>query len=139
MRLMPAIRSLALAVIWAGSVSLTGCGEFAGCANSIVRQYPSPSGDFEATLFQHDCGATTAFASHVSIIPSGGAASGSGNAFVADTDHGAATAGPWGGPDIEVEWQGPDRIVIRYAENARIFKREAEVLGVSIAYRSLGH
>lgn len=138
MRSTNAIRTLTLVVILAGSVSLIGCDEVAGCANTVIREFPSPSGDFKATLFQRDCGATTAFTSQVSVIPGDGAVSDSGNAFVADTGHGAARAGAWGGPDVDVAWEGPNQLVISHAANARILRREAKVLEISIHYRPLG-
>ena len=133
-----AVRSLILVLAVAGSLTLMGCDEVAGCANMVVREVLSPDGAFKATLFQRDCGSTTAFTSQVSITPGDGAVSYSGNTFIADTDHGAARAGVWGGPEIEIAWQGPNQLVISYAANARIFRREAKVLDVSVHYRSLG-
>jgi hypothetical protein len=52
--------------------------------------------------------------------------SGVGNAFVADTNHGAASAASWGGP-----W------VIRHDDKARVFTQNERVSGVSIRYEKV--
>jgi len=38
------------------------------CANTLVAAYPSPSGDQKAAVFDRDCGATTSFTTHVSLL-----------------------------------------------------------------------
>ncbi|WP_126174525.1 hypothetical protein [Altericroceibacterium xinjiangense] len=60
--------------------------------------------------------------------------SGSGNAFVADDDHGAATVGDWGGPWAEIRWLTGDHLLVRYAADSRIFEQEEQVSGVKISY-----
>lgn len=119
-----------------GAFAITACDDLAGCENEAVVEAPSPDGALKAVLFQRSCGATTGFTSQISILQRDGKLSGGGNTFVADTDHGKARAGAWGGPDVHVEWQASNQLLVTYAEKARVFKREAESAGVSITYRS---
>lgn len=103
------------------------------CGNEIVRVEPSPGGRYDAVLFQRSCGATTGFTTQISVLPRGGRPTGSGNAFVADDDHGRARPGAWNGPLAEMAWLGPDRLLIRYAARSRIFKQAQPE--VRITYR----
>ncbi|MCL6249754.1 hypothetical protein M3P36_01655 [Altererythrobacter sp. KTW20L] len=95
----------------------------------------APDGLHTAILFQRDCGATSGFSTQASVLTAGEELSGGGNAFVADTDHGAATAGDWGGPWAEIVWIASDHLLVRYAANSRIFEQDERVLGVRISYR----
>jgi hypothetical protein len=63
--------------------------------------------------------------------------SGSGNAFVADTDHGAANAAPWGGPWVQLRWLSPQKLLIRYDAKARVFKQYEGASGVNISYEKV--
>lgn len=112
---------------------LTACAD--DCANSIVAQSHSPDGNHRAVLFQRDCGATTGFSTQISILARDEPLSGSGNAFVADDDHGAAATGGWGGPWAAMTWLTAERLQISYAAKSRIFAQDDRVSGVAISYR----
>ncbi|WP_136515572.1 hypothetical protein [Geomonas edaphica] len=106
-----------------------------GCDNRIVSVHTSPDGANKAVVFVRDCGATTDFNTQVSILPFRKELSNeSGNAFIADSDHGKAATGQWGGPKIAVSWQGKDSIILRYANQSRVFKKEENIAGVHITY-----
>lgn len=96
-----------------------------GCANTILRDLPSPDGRRHAVVFERDCGATTGFSTQISILPRARIPSGGGNVFTADTDHDAAPAGPGGGPAVAVRWLDRRTVEIRYHPKARVFTREA--------------
>ena len=104
------------------------------CANKPVHVVSAPGGGRAAVLFERDCGATTAFSSQVSIVAAHKGATGSGNAFIADDDHGAAPSAHWGGPPVSMRWTSPTHLIIGYDSRARVFKREARVDGVEISY-----
>jgi hypothetical protein len=91
-------------------------------------------------MFTRDCGATTAASTQVSILPVSATlrAADGGNLFIADTDHGAAPAGPGGGPKVQVEWVGRNRLRLRHDPRARVFKAEPMVAGVRIEYVAPG-
>lgn len=113
-----------------------GCSD--ACRNTLASKRLSPDGSHVAVLFQRDCGATTGFSTHISILDADGKLSGSGNALIADDDHGAARDGDWGGPKAEMTWLSSDRLLVRYAIKSRLFKRTEQVSGVSITYQAVG-
>lgn len=93
------------------------------CANTILTEVMSPDRERRAVVFQRDCGATTGFSTQVSILRAGDSLpdDDGGNAFVADTDHGAAPAGPDGSPEVTVRWEGPNALVLEHDSRARVF------------------
>lgn len=106
-----------------------------GCDNDIITVSASPDGKKKAIVFVRDCGATTDSSTQVSILPfKKNLSNESGNAFVADSDHGKAATGQWGGPNVAVSWHGKDRIIISYANKSRVFKKEENIAGVRITY-----
>jgi hypothetical protein len=87
----------------------------------------------EAVLFQRDCGATTGFTTQVAIVSKGTDVSAADAIFVADGDHGAASAAEWGGPWAEIEWPSAERLIIRYDRAARVF-RATQQAGVTVDF-----
>lgn len=115
---------------------LGGCSDT--CENTVVSRLLAPNERHEAVMFQRDCGATTGFSTQVSIIDPGGDASGVGNAFRADDDHGAARTGAWGGPWADMKWLSPDHLLVRFAAKSRLFEHDEDVSGVRITYQAVG-
>lgn len=111
-------------------LSLVGC--MNPCGNTLLCEATSPNRDKRAVVFERDCGATTGFSDHVTILaarqhlPNEG-----GNAFIVDDGHGSV---PRRG--VEVQWQSSDRLVISYPASARIFRQELRVNGVTVIYQS---
>ena len=82
---------------------------------------PSPDGKIEAVIFERDCGATTDFTTQISIVPKGASLRNeAGNAFIADSNHGAAPAARWGGPPSDVKWIANRQIMISIHPATRI-------------------
>lgn len=107
----------------------------AGCENRTVAEYPSPDASMKVVVFERDCGATTSSSTQASILRgSSTLANLAGNAFSADTDHGRALEGPWGGPRLDVRWLDDDRVVLDCDERARIFRAEKRVSGIDVLY-----
>jgi hypothetical protein len=97
-----------------------------GCDNTVLADARSPDGRRHAVVFTRACGATTAASTQVSVLPAGRDASGRGNVFVADDDHGRASpAGPGGGPRVTVRWIDRRTLEVRYDGRARVFTRDA--------------
>jgi hypothetical protein len=104
------------------------CGCVDPCGNDEVDRVPSPDGKFEAAIFQRDCGATTDFSTQISILSKGGALpKKAGNAWVADSNHGAAPTGKWGGPTVEVRWSTNRKLTVVRHPAARISRNESVV------------
>ncbi len=90
-------------------------------------------------MFQRDCGATTGFSTQISILDAGDQLSGMGNTYRADDGHGIARTGSWGSSWAEMKWLSPDRLLVRYAENSRIFEQDNHVSGVDVSYKPVAH
>jgi len=105
------------------------------CGNEIIAQFPSPQGTRKVVVFQRDCGATTGFSTHASIIGiSQVLENEAGNVFASDTDRGLAPSGPGGGPALAVAWQSENSVRLSFHPKARVFKRESEVEGIHVTY-----
>ncbi len=117
-------------VIWVASSLGSGM-----CGSTLLFEVPSPDAARRAVVYERNCGATTGFATHVSILaPGDSAGAEAGNAFVADTDHGQAPAGPGGGPAVAVRWLGPRELEIQHHPATRTFAADTLVAGVRIRY-----
>ena len=95
------------------------------CNNDLLETISSPSGGRKIVIFQRDCGATTGFSTQASLLPVGDPLRGSGNVFIADTDHGKAPSGPGGGPQLAARWIGDDTLELRYHPQARVFRADS--------------
>lgn len=86
-------------VFWLASTSL--------CRSEVFQEVYSPDGRYKAVVFQRDCGATTGFRTHISIIKSSTTIKNqTGNIFQAD-----------GYPDwfsIRVIWQDDEHVIIEH-------------------------
>jgi hypothetical protein len=112
------------------SILLVACAD--PCENRVLSEFPGRMGNRAAIVFERSCGATTGFSTHVSVANEFGQLGKSpGNVFVADSDHGAVKK-----MIVTVRWVAPDRIVVRYPAQARVFKKQAEVNGVNVAYET---
>ena len=102
------------------------------CENRVLSEVPAPTGNSSAIVFERSCGATTDFSTHVSVVKEfGQLRKSTGNVFVADNGHGAVKD-----MNVTVRWVAPDQVVIRYPAQARVFKKEAQANGVSVAYET---
>ena len=96
-----------------------------GCRNTVLQTAAAPAGDRKAVMFERDCGATTAYSTQVSILPSGKKLNGAGNVFVIE--------GPW----ARITWLSPDVLLIQYDDQARVFHANEAVAGVTIRYEKV--
>lgn len=118
-----------------GILALGGCSN--GCGNRVISRADAPDGLHTAVMFQRDCGATTGFSTQISVLKAGAEPSDGGNAFRADTDHGAAASGDWGGPWSEMKWIDDGTLLVRYASGSRIFEQSQQVSGVRINFEAV--
>src|SRR5262245_14369431 len=84
------------------SATLYSCAYFL-CDNQVVAEWPSPDGNYKAVAFVRDCGATTRWSTHVSVLRRWNwvGRNDLGNALVMDEGTGAP-AGPGRGPEVRV-------------------------------------
>ena len=91
----------------------------------------------KVVVFMRDCGATTSFSTHVSILDSSESLKDlDGSLFVADTNRGRAPVGPSGGPEIRVHWLSDHSLEIRYHQLARVVRAESKIKGIEVTYET---
>ena len=105
-------------------VSTLGCGWDPLCGNLELARHASSDGERELIVLQRNCGATTGYVTHVSLVDSGDSLDDNdgGNLYIENEDSGG----------IEVGWVGPRSVVIR--ARGPSFRAETELDGVSIRY-----
>ncbi len=106
------------------------------CGNKLLEEVPSPEGGHKAVAFERNCGATTSFSTQVSVLPAdSGKPQDPGNVFSADTNRGAAPAGPGGGPEVRLEWVTDDKLIVAHHPLARVSRHKTPPEGVAVEYR----
>lgn len=107
------------------------------CGNKKYLEIYSPNKKQKAVVFEYDCGATTDFATHISVLDGDDILekTDSGNLFIADSNYGEANMN---GEiiDIKVNWKSNNTLIIDYDKRARIFKNKPSKSGVNIIYKS---
>ena len=107
------------------------------CGNDPVAEFVSPDTRAMLVVFQRDCGATTDFSTQASLVKANARLPVfSGNLFVADTNHGIASSGPGGGPELRVRWEGPKRLLLQHHAKVRVFKAEQLLNGIEVRYET---
>lgn len=105
------------------SLCLGGCGF--KCEDEIKIEAISPNGEYVATLFERDCGATTDFATVVNIrSKSDKFVGGDGVVFVGK-----------GQPKVEIMWSGDSALRIKCGECAasNVFKEERQWKDIAVS------
>lgn len=99
------------------------------CTTTIFHQSASLNGKVKAVLYQVDCGATTGFNRHVSVVS-------------VDTDLtkknpglGSSPFALRGMPEVKIAWLGSYRLEIQYPESANVIRAESKSNGVAIEYK----
>ena len=115
---------------------LSGCGNFDMCGNKVLQRVKSPDGQYKAVIFSRDCGATTGYSTHVSIL-SGGAplSNDAGNVFVSDDSDGSDRKGAKE-LQVWVKWLGFNRLRITYRSGETIFRNDTKHNDVTVNYQS---
>ena len=122
-------------MVAAAACMVTGCMPDTMCEGTVAYQVPSPDRRLSAIVFQYDCGATTSFSTHVSIVDSERElAAAPGNVFTADSNRGQAPADSTGLVWVRPVWAGPDSLEIRYDFRARPFLRQRRLGNVRIGF-----
>lgn len=107
------------------------------CGNHLVAQVASPDSTKTLAVFPRDCGATSGFSTQASILTSNALfPNRNGNVFIADTNHGIAPSGKGGGPELRVQWQNPNLVLLQHHEKARVFKAEPRLGSVEVRYET---
>lgn len=113
----------------AGVLFTSACSS--ACGNRLVRQTLQAGAAHELVVFDRDCGATTDFVTHVTLLDGGDSLSNGtvGNIFIADSDHGKVSM------NVEATWSTPSTIVVRYPTGAKIYKKVDQVNEFRVRYQ----
>lgn len=102
------------------------CSEPDLCKNEIIAEYPSPDAAHKVVVFSRDCGATTGYSTHASILEKGQPLTNQGgNAFITEVA---------GKSSISASWRSNASVVLLYHRTDRVFRMESEVHGVRVTY-----
>lgn len=92
------------------------------CENRLIEMWPSPKENKTAYIFERDCGATTGYSYHLSLLDSDEELPNSGgNTFVSDSL-------------FEVEWVTNNNLHVRYNQFAETFEKDRFVNWTKIEY-----
>lgn len=98
------------------------------CVNEPLFSLDSPSGVYQAVLFQRDCGATTPYSLHVSVLACGAELPDEvGNVLIVRDQHLTPS----------LHWSLPYNLMIEYPAYADISHIQGAPAGVSVQYRAL--
>lgn len=110
---------------------LAGC----ACDDKVVQRVPQLYGRGAAVVFVRNCGATTAYATHVGIVRHVDAMPRKQEVVVVlDANHGAAPAGQGGGPEVRVRWLAANHLEVAHHPRARTFREKTQHGPVRISY-----
>jgi hypothetical protein len=86
----------------------------------------SPNGQLVATVFERDCGATTAKNTQVSLRW---------RAEVFDYEKQPSFLIFQGSGDVQLSWEDATNLVVRAPSGAKVFRSERTKMGITIQYR----
>jgi hypothetical protein len=111
----------------------TGCDI---CSDRLVAIHPSPSGQVSAAVFERNCGATTDFATQVSLVESATPERNPDPVLILDGPYNQPfPRGPGGGPSVHVRWLRADSLELSFDPRIRAFRKITSRRGVDITYR----
>jgi hypothetical protein len=112
----------------AGLLWSIGCGL---CANDVVSEVRSPDGKLRVVVFRRDCGATTDFTLHVSVLGAAQPLSNDeGNVFRALND------GKTPPIEVKVAWQDSRHLLVRFPARAKPFRQYPTEGAIRVFYES---
>jgi len=135
---------LVAVVLGAGSMALRA---FEGglCGNELIAADSSPNHRYKAIVFVRNCGATTTFGTHVSIIEQNENLSNDdvGNILAidasccADPRSRTVPRNSIGGPVAMARWNGPDTLAVTYAGGIRVFRQTLVYRTIRVVYTTI--
>ena len=107
----------------------------ARCPPATETRIVAPDSSHEAVIFHFECGFGRKGTTNLSIVPAGGAVVYPPNLFSAIDSSGVnLLLGREVRPSVDVAWEGPGAVLVRYQEGARVVMRNGEARGVTARY-----
>jgi len=131
-------------VLGAGSMALRAF-EAGLCGNELIAADSSPNHRYKAIVFVRNCGATTTFGTHVSIVEQNENLSNDdvGNILAIDAsccvDPRSRTVprNSVGGPVAMARWNGSDTLAVTYAGGIRVFRQTLVYRTIRVVYTTI--
>lgn len=121
---------MAFVAVLAFAAILTNIPPDSICANDIRGESPSPNKTHQAFFFSRDCGATTDYSIHVSVLPFGAHLDNEpGNVFIA-----SSTVPNDSNSEIQVQWLSDNSLYIRHKALGNVVLNNKTVNGVEVTY-----
>lgn len=115
------IKVVVFALIVSSSFVLSGCERL--CSNEKLSEVPSPSKGYLAVIFKRDCGATTAYSYHLSIIKKG--------EKIKENDTGNIVSGR---SEMEIKWINNMELQVTLDNKQETIKTEKQINNINIFY-----
>lgn len=107
----------------------------ARCPPAVETRIVAPDSSLEAVTFHFECGFGRKGTTNLSIVPPGGEVVYPPNLFSAMDSSGVnLLLGREDRPGVEVAWEGPAAVLVRYQAGARVMMRNGEARGVKARY-----
>ena len=115
------------------------------CGNELIASDTAPSRRYKAIVFVRNCGATTTFGTHVSIVDRDAQLDNDevGNVLAIDATccldprSRVLPRNSVGGPVATTRWIGSDTLAVTYASGVRVFRQTLVYWGVPIVYAQI--
>lgn len=108
---------------------------YSRCPAEVDTRVLAPDSTREAVVFHFECGFGRKGTTNVSIAPAGAEPANPANLFVAMDSSGMNfLLGKSRRPAVEVMWEGPGAVLVRYMAGARLISSNETALGVTARY-----
>jgi hypothetical protein len=124
---------LTLRLVLAAPLLLAGCGDGGLCSNRITQRTASADGALDLVVYERDCGATTAFATHVDLLEPGEAIAGSSDLFIATRGNWHPE---WDGAEATARWTGPNSLLIIHDTASELMESDDHFGNIAISYQT---
>lgn len=115
---------------------LSGCGTGTLCSSETLHVARDLGSDRVAFTSVRNCGATSDFATVISVGRATEPQEAATEVFVADSDHGSALEGGGGAIWTSVVWSAPGKLSVVYASKARVFKQLLSAKEADIRFKA---
>jgi hypothetical protein len=110
---------------------------YSRCSPEVDLRVLAPDSTREAVVFHFECGFGLKGTTNVSIAPRGEEPPTPANLFAAMDSSGVnLLLGKSMPPEVDVSWEGPGTVLVRFAAGARLIRSNAEALGVRAKYEA---
>lgn len=131
-----------LAVVLLCMCGLAACGAYVRMGTTVLADFISPDGRWDAVLMVRNGGAMTGYSTAVSVVRTNWVARQLAlcalyrpvHVFVADDNDGAVAWGSHGQLNVKVRWASTTNLIVTYPERARVSREDSRFRSVNIQY-----